>query len=58
MNVQIPVNMQVSSVIPHLLDFMVAGISVVTIILMIVLTIKIYNGEARREDAGPKNKGW
>jgi hypothetical protein len=37
---------------------MVAGISVVTIILMIVLTIKIYTGEARREDAGPKNKGW
>ena len=44
--------------VPFILKAMVAGISAVTFILMVWLTVKIYRDEARNENAGPKNKGW
>lgn len=40
------------------LTIWVGAIFVVTVILMVILTVKIYKGEARNLDAGPKNKGW
>jgi len=50
--------MALPTAVPNLLKAMVAVISVVTVILMIYLTVKIYKDDARNEDAGPKNKGW
>jgi hypothetical protein len=50
--------MGVPTEVPNILKIMVAVISVITVVLMIYLTIKIYKGEARDENAGPKNKGW
>ena len=45
-------------VVNTFLKFWVGGVFIVTVILMVILTIKIYKGEARNADAGPKNKGW
>jgi len=53
-----PVNMAVPQHVPFILWSMVAVISVITVVLMIYLTVKIYKDDARNEDAGPKNKGW
>jgi len=50
--------MEIPTELPSILKIMVAVISVVTVILMVFLTVKIYKGEARNENAGPKNKGW
>lgn len=50
--------MEVPKEVPFVLEVMVAVISIVTILLMVYLTIKIYKNQARDEDAGPKNKGW
>lgn len=50
--------MEVPKEVPFILEVMVAVISVITVVLMVYLTAKIYKGEARNEDAGPKNKGW
>lgn len=50
--------MEIPKQVPFILDLMIAVISVVTVILMIYLTVKIYKDEARNKDAGPKNKGW
>ena len=50
--------MDIPTEVPFILKAMVAGISVVTFILMTWLTVKIYRDEARPENAGPKNKGW
>jgi uncharacterized membrane protein len=50
--------MEIPTVVPSILKIMVEVISVVTVLLMVFLTIKIYKGEARNENAGPKNKGW
>ena len=51
-------NMEVPKEVPFVLEVMVAVISVITVVLMVYLTVKIYKDEARNEDAGPKNKGW
>jgi len=48
----------VPTAVPFILKVMVAGISLVTFLLMAWLTVKIYRDEARPENAGPKNKGW
>ena len=50
--------MGVPTAVPFILKAMVAVISVVTVLLMVYLTVKIYKDDARNEDAGPKNKGW
>ncbi len=50
--------MEVPKEVPFILEVMVAGISALTVVLMVYLTIKIYKNQARNEDAGPKNKGW
>jgi hypothetical protein len=50
--------MEIPTEMPSILKIMVTVISVVTVLLMVFLTIKIYKGEARNENAGPKNKGW
>lgn len=51
-------NMDIPTQVPTILYLMVGGISVITVILMAVLTIKIYKDEARNEDKGRKNTGW
>ena len=51
-------NMEVPKEVPFVLEVMVAVISIITVVLMVYLTVKIYKDEARNEDAGPKNKGW
>ena len=48
----------IPTAVPLTLKLMVGIISAVTILLMVILTIKIYKGEARNKDAGPKNTGW
>lgn len=50
--------MEVPTEVPNILKAMVGVISVVTLLLMVYLTVKIYKGEARDKNAGPKNKGW
>jgi len=44
--------------VPTILKVMVAVIALISFLLMAWLTVKIYRGEARPENAGPKNKGW
>ena len=51
-------NMEVPKEVPFVLEVMVAVISIITVVLMVYLTVKIYKDEARNEYAGPKNKGW
>jgi len=51
-------NMEIPSEIPFVLEVMVAVISIITIFLMLLLTVKIYKGEARIENKNSKNKGW
>ena len=48
----------IPTAVPNLLKSMVVIISILVTVLLIFLTTKIYKGEARNEDAGPKNKGW
>jgi hypothetical protein len=50
--------MEVPTEVPNILKAMVGVISVITFLLMVYLTVKIYKGEARDKNAGPKNKGW
>ena len=50
--------MEVPTEVPNILKAMVGVISVITVLLMVYLTVKIYKGEARDKNAGPKNKGW
>ena len=50
--------MDIPTAVPSILKIMVAVIAVITVLLMVFLTIKIYKGEARDANAGPKNKGW
>jgi hypothetical protein len=47
-----------TTAIDTFLKIWVGGVFIVTVVLMVILTIKIYKGEARNADAGPKNKGW
>lgn len=44
--------------VPLALKVMVGVIFTLALVLMVVLTIKIYKGEARDENASPKNHGW
>jgi hypothetical protein len=50
--------MELPTEVPFILKAMVAGISAVTFILMVWLTVKIYRDEARTENKGSRNTGW
>lgn len=41
-----------------LLKIMVTAIMTIAVLLMVLLTVKIYRNEARLEDKNPKNTGW
>ena len=48
----------IPTLVPFALKVMVTVIFTVAVLLMVFLTVKIYKGEARNEDASPKNNGW
>jgi len=50
--------MAIPTSVPLALKVMVAVIFIITVLLMVFLTVKIYKGEARDEQASPKNHGW
>lgn len=50
--------MAIPTAVPLALKVMVGVIFIVTALLMVLLTVKIYKGEARDENASPKNHGW
>jgi hypothetical protein len=50
--------MAIPTTVPLALKVLVAGTFIVAVLLMVFLTIKIYKGEGRDENASPKNHGW
>ena len=45
--------MDIPTLMPTILKIMVAAVATITVILMTILVIKIYRGEARNENSEP-----
>lgn len=50
--------LEMSTLVPTILKLMITVITLVSAILILVLIVKIYRGEARDEDGKPRNTGW